>query len=121
MTSGAEWVAFFPPEPATLGHALIIPRMHVPDFWTADQDVTDAITRAAHHLGRVTQRTLAADGMNLITSAGTAAQQTVFHLHVHLVPRWHDDSFGTIWPPKGLVPPDEVAIALERMRRACDA
>jgi len=39
--------------------------------------------------------------MNLITSAGETAEQTVFHLHLHIVPRWRRDGFGRIWPVEG--------------------
>jgi histidine triad (HIT) family protein len=42
------------------------------------------------------------EGMNLITSAGKAAEQTVFHLHLHVVPRWTQDRFGPIWPIEGM-------------------
>jgi hypothetical protein len=52
-------------------------------------------------------------------SAGVAAEQTVFHLHLHVVPRWDDDGFGRIWPAKGHVAHAEVDDALDRVRRAC--
>lgn len=91
-------VAFFPLEPATLGHTLIIPREHIPDIWT----ITDGI---ASHLGRSTlivataiRKTLKIDGLNIIQSNGEAATQTVMHLHVHVVPRYADDAMGEIWP-----------------------
>jgi histidine triad (HIT) family protein len=93
-------IAFFPLEPATLGHTLIIPKRHyenffelpasdVPDLWLAVREVALAIREA-----------LIPDGMNIITSAGRAATQTVLHLHVHAVPRWEGDRFGDIWPPR---------------------
>jgi histidine triad (HIT) family protein len=49
-------------------------------------------------VGRAIEEALQPDGMNLITSAGSAAEQTVFHLHLHVVPRWRTDGFGRIWP-----------------------
>jgi histidine triad (HIT) family protein len=49
-------------------------------------------------IGRAIREALSPDGMNLITSDGSAAEQTVFHLHLHVVPRWHQDGFGQIWP-----------------------
>lgn len=95
-----EVVAFFPLEPATLGHTLLIPRMHVPDIWS----LNDA---AAAHIGVVTVRlagaikeAVAPEGLNIIQSNGAVATQTVQHLHVHLVPRWNGDSIGRIWPPE---------------------
>lgn len=114
-------MAFFPPEPATVGHTLIIPRTHVTDLWGAGGAIAAAVTQAAVQVGRGIQQALAPDGMNLITSAGDAAEQTVFHLHVHVVPRWQGDEFGDIWPPKGRIGRADVDDALERVRRACDA
>lgn len=92
------WVAFFPHEPATPGHTLIIPRAHVPDLWQADADLAAELMRAALAVGNAIDSAIAPEGMNLITSAGSAAEQTVFHLHLHIVPRWRRDGFGAIWP-----------------------
>jgi histidine triad (HIT) family protein len=117
VASAPAWVAFFPPQPATPGHTLVIPRRHVPDFWAADETTTAEVSRAAVDVGRGIQRALSPDGLNLITSAGDAAEQTVLHLHVHVVPRWVDDAFGKIWPPKGLVAQVDVDAAFERVRR----
>jgi histidine triad (HIT) family protein len=92
-------VAFFPLEPATLGHTLVIPRSHIPDIWalTAEDaaDIAEATLSVAHAIGRV----MHPDGLNVIQSNGEAATQTVMHLHVHIVPRWEGDAIGRIWPP----------------------
>ncbi|MGJ5897329.1 HIT family protein [Streptomyces niveiscabiei] len=50
------------------------------------------------------RRALSPDGPNVVNSAGAAATQTVFHLHVHLVPRWHGDAFGPLWPGRSQRP-----------------
>jgi len=94
------WVAFFPPEPATLGHTLIIPRAHVPEFWSLDDALAGELARAAIRVGRAIDRAVTPEGMNLITSSGDAAEQTVLHVHLHVVPRWRRDGFGRIWPPE---------------------
>ena len=94
------WLAFFPTAPATPGHTLVIPRAHIPDLWQADSVLGEALMRGAIRVGRAIGDALAPDGMNLITSAGSAAEQTVFHLHLHVVPRWRTDPIGPIWPPK---------------------
>ncbi len=74
---------------------------------------------AAIHVGQVIQAVLAPEGMNLITSAGEIAEQTVFHLHLHLVPRWPDDGFGDIWPPAGLNDDRALKGAAASIREAC--
>jgi histidine triad (HIT) family protein len=73
---------------------------------------------AAVRVGRIVRRALSPEGLNLITSAGEVAEQSVFHLHLHVVPRWRSDRFGALWPPKGLVPPDVADQALERVKSA---
>jgi histidine triad (HIT) family protein len=74
---------------------------------------------AAIYVGRAIQAALAPEGMNLITSSGEIAEQTVFHLHLHLVPRWPGDGFGDIWPPAGLDDDPALKDAAERIRETC--
>ncbi|MEK6328314.1 MAG: HIT family protein [Actinomycetota bacterium] len=99
VCEGERWVAFFPPEPATPGHTLVIPRIHVPDLWAADAELGADLMEAVIHVGHAVEKAVSPEGMNLITSAGQAAEQSVFHLHLHVVPRWEDDELD-IWPPK---------------------
>jgi diadenosine tetraphosphate (Ap4A) HIT family hydrolase len=58
-------------------------------------------------------------GMNLITSAGETAEQTVFHLHLHVVPRWRRDGFDRIWPPEGRFEDADLEDVATRVREAC--
>jgi histidine triad (HIT) family protein len=84
-------IAITPLNPVTGDHTLIIPRQHVTDF-ADDPDVT-ALTarRAAEFAGEM------GGPMNLITSWGEEATQSVFHLHIHLVPRYRDDGLALPW------------------------
>ncbi|WP_448071118.1 HIT family protein [Georgenia yuyongxinii] len=91
-------VAFFPLEPAVLGHVLIVPRRHVPDIWGLDPDEAAQISRAALLLADAIREAMRPEGLNVIQSNGEAATQTVQHLHVHLVPRRTGDAMGPIWP-----------------------
>jgi histidine triad (HIT) family protein len=115
-----RWVAFFPLEPATPGHTLIIPRVHVSDFWEADEALAEELAVAAQRVGKAVGIGLDPEGLNLITSAGAAAEQTVFHLHLHVVPRWTRDGFGAIWPVEGKTYSDErLQDVADRVREAC--
>ena len=100
LCEGDSWVAFFPLEPATPGHTLVIPRVHVPDLWTIEPSIGSDLMLAVIRVGRAVELAMNPDGMNLITSSGSAAEQTVFHLHLHVVPRWRNDAIGKIWPPE---------------------
>ncbi len=121
VASGTDWLAFFPLDPATVGHTLVIPRSHVRDLWSADSDLAASLARAAVRVGRAIQKALAPEGMNLITSSGAAAEQTVFHLHLHLVPRWRSDHFGRIWPPEDQGPAEVSAEVADQIRAAYES
>ena len=115
----AETLAFLPLDPATTGHTLVIPRRHVTDFLDADEETIGLVTATAIKVGRAIRDTVRPDGANLITSAGPAATQTVFHLHLHIVPRWSDDAIGAIWPPITPTPAEHLDELAARIRAAC--
>ncbi len=90
----AQWpdaLAIVPHRPVVPGHVLVLPRTHVRDF-ADDPEVTAATMRRAADFGR--------RPANLITSAGSEATQTVFHLHVHIVPRSENDGLPLPWTPQ---------------------
>ncbi|WP_413758586.1 HIT family protein [Streptomyces sp. MMBL 11-3] len=93
-----ETTSFFPLEPATRGHTLVVPNRHVSDFTDLTpieiRDTGEAILRAA----RAIRASLSPDGLNVIQSTGAAATQTVPHVHFHLVPRWSGDRMTLRWP-----------------------
>ena len=110
-------VAFFPPEPATLGHTLLIPRAHVPDIWEVGEDLAAELGRQTVVLAKAVKRALNPNGLNVIQSNGAAATQTVMHVHVHVVPRWEGDPIGRIWPPETNYSEDAKDDAWEALRR----
>jgi len=112
-------VAFFPDNPATLGHTLVIPRLHIPDVWSLDQATAAQLARVTTRLASAVRRAVNPEGLNIIQSNGEAASQTVFHLHVHLVPRWSGDAVGPIWPPQTDYTEQEKDDAWERLRNEC--
>jgi histidine triad (HIT) family protein len=94
-----EWpeaIAFVPLNPVTPGHLLIVPRAHVRDF-VQDPIVTAGVFARAAELAAEEGEEGEEEGLNLITSAGEAATQTVFHMHVHLIPRVSGDRVSLPW------------------------
>jgi histidine triad (HIT) family protein len=86
-------LAFVPLNPVTPGHVLVVPRRHVRDV--SDDPATSAMTmQAAAELAQEV------GPCNVITSAGTEATQTVFHLHLHIVPRCANDGLSLPWTPR---------------------
>ena len=101
-------IAFMDINPATRGHALVIPRRHARNLLEiAPEDLSATVLAAQQLARRVTER-LGAEGVNLINSCGSVAWQTVFHFHVHVIPRYSDDPMKLPWTP---APGDMDAIA----------
>ena len=84
-------VAFMDINPWTRGHALVIPREHSTNLYEIEPADLDATMRAAQRLATRMRDTLDCDGVNLLNSCEAAAWQTVFHFHVHVIPRFDDD------------------------------
>ncbi len=101
-------VAIMDINPATRGHALVIPRSHSRDLLEIDADDLRAVTAAAQRLAGAVKERLGADGVNLINSCGQRAWQTVFHFHLHVIPRYEGDSMRLPWTP---APGDPLEIA----------
>lgn len=121
VCEGETWIAFFPLTPATPGHTLVIPRRHVPDLWSVGPELGAELMSAVIRVGRAIREALLPEGMNLITSAGKVAEQTIFHVHLHVVPRWQHDAFDDIWPPRKELPGVDLKDVAARIREACSA
>ena len=103
-------VAFMDINPATRGHLLIVPREHSTDLLEVAADDLAACARMAQKLAARARERLGADGVNLLNSCGSAAWQTVFHFHVHVIPRYVGDPLRLPWVP-GPGDRDEIAAA----------
>jgi histidine triad (HIT) family protein len=108
VAEGERTLAFMDISPATRGHALVIPRAHATDLRDIPDEDLQACVVAARRLAARMEERLGADGVNLINSCGAAAWQTVFHFHVHVVPRYVGDPLELPWVP---APGDMDAIA----------
>lgn len=111
-------VAFFPTEPAVLGHTLVIPRRHVPDIWNLRTDEAAQISAVVLRLAEAIRAAVVPEGLNVIQSNGAVATQTVPHLHIHLVPRNEGDAIGRIWPSNTNYSEDRKDEALNRVKSA---
>jgi histidine triad (HIT) family protein len=107
-------VAFMDINPATRGHLLVVPREHSKNLLEIGEEDLDACLRTAQRMAaRVTER-LGADGVNLLNSCGSAGWQTVFHFHVHVIPRYEGDPLRLPWVP-GPGDEDEIKAAAREL------
>lgn len=115
VDSDERTLAFMDINPATPGHALVVPRAHSADLLEISSEDLEATTVAAQRLARRAKRALGADGVNLVNACGEVAFQTVFHFHIHVVPRYRGDPLKLPWvPTEG--DPDEIAAAAAKLR-----
>jgi histidine triad (HIT) family protein len=110
-------IAFMDIAPATRGHALVIPRTHSTDLLSIDHQDLAAVALGAQRLAQRAKDRLGADGVNLLNSCGGAAWQTVFHFHVHVIPRYKDDPLRLPWIPAPGVQSEIQAAAQELAAR----
>jgi histidine triad (HIT) family protein len=103
-----QTVSFMDIVPWTRGHALVVPRRHSRNLYDIDEQDLRATALAAQRLARRMRDRLGCDGVNLLNSSEPAADQVVFHFHVHVIPRWDDDDLRL--PPRP-APPGEEEIA----------
>jgi histidine triad (HIT) family protein len=115
IDSNERTVAFMDINPATAGHALVVPRAHSADLLEIGMDDLAATTLAAQRLAKRMKEVLGADGVNLINACGAAAWQTVFHFHIHVVPRYEDDPLKLPWIPAA-GDSDEIAAVAAKLR-----
>jgi histidine triad (HIT) family protein len=100
VASDERTVSFMDINPATRGHALVVPRNHARDLLEIDPADLAAVAQAGQRLARTAKATLQADGINLINSCGALAWQTVFHFHLHVIPRYEGDPVRLPWTPE---------------------
>jgi histidine triad (HIT) family protein len=117
VDSDEHTVAFMDINPATRGHALVIPRTHSADLMEVSDEDLERTTVAARRLARKIQAALQPAGFNVLNACGAVAWQTVFHFHLHVIPRYEDDPLKLPWIPRG-ADAEQIAAVAERIRSA---
>lgn len=83
--------------PATKGHALILPKEHYADIFAIEEDMLTHVIQTAKKVATRMKEVLGCEGVNIVQNNGTVAGQTVFHFHMHVIPRYEaDDNTGVI-------------------------
>jgi histidine triad (HIT) family protein len=115
VDSDDDTVAFMDINPATRGHALVVPRRHSVDLMDVPDDDLANTMAAARRLTRRMDEALRPDGFNILNSCRSAAWQTIFHYHLHVIPRYDDDPLKLPWIPRG-ADADEIAAVADQIR-----
>lgn len=89
-------------EPASKGHALIIPKEHYANLYELPEELASKVLVVAKKVVTAMTEVLGCDGYNVLQNNGEAAGQTVFHFHMHLIPRYEKDKVNIKWKPGAL-------------------
>lgn len=100
--------------PATKGHALILPKEHYANLYEINEEVAGKAFKLAKKMITRLTDVLGCDGYNVVQNNGESAGQTVFHFHMHLIPRYKDDNAGFGWNTGKLTEEDKNEI-LEKL------
>jgi histidine triad (HIT) family protein len=100
----ADTLAFLDIAPASPGHTLVICKNEVATLTELSDAQLLATARTTQRVAAAIQQALQPDGINIMQNNGAAAGQTVFHYHVHIIPRWTDDGVIQFWEHKSLSP-----------------
>ena len=95
----SDFRVFLDVAPANRGHALIVPKEHFKDIFDIDAVTAGKLFSLATEVARAMKSVLNCDGMNIIQNNGIVAGQTVFHFHLHLIPRYENDNVNIGWQP----------------------
>jgi len=117
VDSDERTVAFMDINPATPGHALVVPRAHAADLMEIRDEDLQATIVAARRLARRMEAALEPDGFNILNACRPAAWQTVFHFHLHVIPRYENDPLKLPWIPRG-AEEGQIAAVAEKIRAA---
>ena len=109
--------AFMDIAPANPGHTLVIPKQHYRNIFDMPPEVGSQIMKAAIPIANAIKTTLNPDGLNLFQANEAAGFQTVFHFHLHVIPRWEDDSIRSPWRPRN-GNPEEIDDIAAKIREA---
>ena len=99
--------------PATKGHALILPKKHFDNIYEMDDETASKVFVLAKKMATAMTKAFDCDGFNVIQNNGECAGQSVFHFHMHLIPRYKGDQVGITWHPGELSDADKEEILLK--------
>ena len=107
--------AIFDASPASDGHVLILPKDHADNIYDLTDDQAAAIFKAAKKISMAMRDSFDYEGLNVVQNNGEAAGQTVFHFHMHLIPRYKGDTVNVGWKP-GEITQERIAELKEKLK-----
>ncbi|TAN54753.1 MAG: HIT family protein [Rhodospirillales bacterium] len=112
-------LAFMDINPVNPGHCLVVPKNHAPNLYETDPDDLASTMATVQKVARAVQKVVKPYGLNLLQANGAGAAQSVFHLHIHVIPRERDDDLRMNWGLKS-GNKDEIAALAAKLAAAIE-
>ncbi|MCR4716204.1 MAG: HIT family protein [Lachnospiraceae bacterium] len=106
-----DFKVFLDLSPANKGHALIVPKVHYDNAYEMDDEFAAKVFPLATKVARAVKKALNADGVNILQNNEEVAGQTVFHFHMHVIPRFKDDTVNVSWVQNESNPEEQAKLA----------
>ena len=97
--------------PSAKGHAILLVKQHVANIFEMDAELAGKVFSVVPKVAATIKEELGCDGLNVLQNNGEDAGQTVFHLHIHFIPRWKDDAINIKWTPCNYAEGEAAALA----------
>lgn len=110
-----EFKVILDANPASYGHALVLPKQHFDNVYSMDEETQGKVFKVAAKMAKSVKEKLSCDGVNILQNNEEAAGQTVFHFHMHVIPRYNNDGVGLNWVPQ-TVEEETFAEIVEKMK-----
>lgn len=114
----SDVVAFLDADPATPGHTLVVPKQEFKDIFEVTPEVLNKVMAVVQKIAHAMKDTLGVTGVNIVNNSGEVALQTVFHLHIHVIPRYDRNEYGYKRPPKLDITNEETIIISKKLQKA---
>ena len=108
----------FDASPAAKGHVLILPKEHFDNIYELDDDTAAHVFKVAAKISKAYKKALDFDGLNIVQNNGEVAGQTVFHFHMHLIPRYSEDSRPMLTFAETSISDEEMDALCDKIKRA---
>lgn len=110
-------VCFLDNNPASKGHTLVVTKAHYENFTTLPKDLLSHAFQVAQLVSQACIAQLGATGVNILTNVGSSAGQSVPHFHVHVIPRYENDSVGKLFEHTLALPSDQLLLLADSIRK----
>ena len=115
-----DCLCFLDTSPVSKGHSLVVAKRHFDSFLTTPKNLVSHVFQVAQLVSQAMVSQLKATGVNVITNVNRSAGQSVFHFHVHVIPRYEDDSVGTLFDHPIALPSDQFPLLADSIREGID-